>query len=191
MKNLLILLLTARPGLMLALRQTSAVCGGAATGRRLLYTANRFRRRLRSQALESDAGTRVAQAAGTGKPQTQGRLLTPNPRFEAKPFEYLQELELRIESLTNLGDGVARVDGWVVMVGRVVPGELVKAKVYRNHSVSDMPCSLPGLEHKLACFLRNRRWCQLGQMRTFSSSGGQRQDLTSFPATYVPMRVLT
>ncbi|KAG5175641.1 RNA methyltransferase, TrmA family [Tribonema minus] len=66
-------------------------------------------------------------------------VLSTSAAATAAPFEYLQELELRIESLTNLGDGVARVTvdgvaGWVVMVGRVVPGELVKAKVYRNHN---------------------------------------------------------
>ena len=52
--------------------------------------------------------------------------------FIAKPFDYHQELELTIESLTNLGMGVARVDGWVVMVPFVIPGERVKARIFRN-----------------------------------------------------------
>ncbi|MEO0509104.1 MAG: class I SAM-dependent RNA methyltransferase [Verrucomicrobiota bacterium] len=52
--------------------------------------------------------------------------------FLAEPFEYHQELDLRIESLTNLGVGVARVDGWVVMVPFVIPGERVRARVFRN-----------------------------------------------------------
>ena len=52
--------------------------------------------------------------------------------FVAEPFEYHQELELTVESLTNLGMGVGRVDGWVVMVPFVIPGERVKARVYRN-----------------------------------------------------------
>lgn len=52
--------------------------------------------------------------------------------FVAEPFEYHQELELTVETLTNLGMGVGRVDGWVVMVPFVIPGERVKARVYRN-----------------------------------------------------------
>lgn len=52
--------------------------------------------------------------------------------FVAEPFEYHQELELTIDSLTNLGMGVGRVDGWVVMLPFVIPGERVKARVFRN-----------------------------------------------------------
>lgn len=55
-------------------------------------------------------------------------------KFVAEPFEYHQEIELRIDSLTNLGIGLGRIDGWVVMVPFALPGELVKAKVYRNRS---------------------------------------------------------
>lgn len=49
---------------------------------------------------------------------------------------YLQELTVKIESLTNLGEGIAR-DGessWVVMVAHVIPGEVVKCQVFRNHA---------------------------------------------------------
>lgn len=52
--------------------------------------------------------------------------------FVAEPFEYHQEVDLTIESLTNLGMGVGRVDGWVVMVPFVIPGEKVKARIFRN-----------------------------------------------------------
>jgi len=52
--------------------------------------------------------------------------------FVPEPFDYHQEIELTIERLTNLGLGVGRVDGWVVMVPYVVPGERVKARVFRN-----------------------------------------------------------
>ncbi|MGJ8638659.1 MAG: class I SAM-dependent RNA methyltransferase [Opitutaceae bacterium] len=52
--------------------------------------------------------------------------------FIAEPFEYHQEVELTIETLTNLGMGVGRIDGWVVMVPFVIPGEKVKARVFRN-----------------------------------------------------------
>ena len=52
--------------------------------------------------------------------------------FVAEPFEYHQEVEFIVERLTNLGKGVGRVDGWVVMVPFVAPGELVKVRVFRN-----------------------------------------------------------
>ena len=54
--------------------------------------------------------------------------------FIPEPFGYQEEVELVIESLTNLGLGLGRVDGWVVMVPFVIPGERVRARVYRNFS---------------------------------------------------------
>jgi 23S rRNA (uracil1939-C5)-methyltransferase/tRNA (uracil-5-)-methyltransferase len=61
----------------------------------------------------------------------------PPKKFHPFPFEYHQEIELTIDSLTNLGSGVARVDGWVVFVPFALPGETVRARVYRN----DKNCS--------------------------------------------------
>jgi 23S rRNA (uracil1939-C5)-methyltransferase len=48
-----------------------------------------------------------------------------------------QELELRIDSLAYGGNGVARLDGFVLFVRRGLPGDLVRArvtKVKRNHA---------------------------------------------------------
>ncbi len=55
-------------------------------------------------------------------------------KFVAEPFGYHEEVELAIDSLTNLGHGVGRIDGWVVMVAFALPGERVRAKIFRNHS---------------------------------------------------------
>jgi 23S rRNA (uracil1939-C5)-methyltransferase/tRNA (uracil-5-)-methyltransferase len=52
--------------------------------------------------------------------------------FVSEPFEYHQELEFTVDSLTNLGLGVGRVDGWVVMVPFVIPRERVKVSIFRN-----------------------------------------------------------
>lgn len=60
--------------------------------------------------------------------------MRPPPKFKPHPFAYHQELEARIESLTNEGAGVARVDGWVVFVPFALPGELVRCRVFRNHT---------------------------------------------------------
>lgn len=52
--------------------------------------------------------------------------------FRPEPFAYHQEIELEIETLTNMGQGLGRIDGWVVMVRYALPGERVLARVYRN-----------------------------------------------------------
>ena len=65
----------------------------------------------------------------------------PPKKFIPTPFEYHQEIELTIDSLTNLGSGVGRIDGWVVFVPFALPGETVKARVFRNdknHSQADL-----------------------------------------------------
>ena len=60
--------------------------------------------------------------------------------FNADPFPYHAELELEIATLTNLGVGLARVPHpadpaarWVVMIPFTLPGERVRARVFRNH----------------------------------------------------------
>ncbi len=59
--------------------------------------------------------------------------MRPPPKFNPHPYAYHQELELRIDSLTNEGNGVARHDGWVIFVAFALPGELIRGRVYRNH----------------------------------------------------------
>ena len=69
----------------------------------------------------------------------------PPKKFVADPFEYHEEIELRIDSLSNTGLGVGRVPGvgpgateggnaggWVVFVPFCLPGERVRARVFRN-----------------------------------------------------------
>jgi 23S rRNA (uracil1939-C5)-methyltransferase len=55
----------------------------------------------------------------------------------AAPVARDQELELRIDSLAYGGNGVARLNGFVVFVRRALPGDTVRArvtKVKRNHA---------------------------------------------------------
>lgn len=54
--------------------------------------------------------------------------------FVNHPFEYHQEIEVKIERLANDGRGIARIDNWVVMVPFVIPGEVAKVKIFKNHS---------------------------------------------------------
>jgi 23S rRNA (uracil1939-C5)-methyltransferase len=58
----------------------------------------------------------------------------------AAPVVKDQELELRIDSLAFGGNGVARLEGFVVFVRRGLPGDLVRArvtKVKRSHAEAD------------------------------------------------------
>jgi tRNA/tmRNA/rRNA uracil-C5-methylase (TrmA/RlmC/RlmD family) len=59
--------------------------------------------------------------------------MRPPPKFKPIPYAYHQVLDLRIDSLTNEGSGVARDQDWVVFVPFTLPGERVKARVFRNH----------------------------------------------------------
>lgn len=70
----------------------------------------------------------------------------PPKKFVAFPFDYHQEIELEIDSLTNLGAGVGRMGGWVVFVPFALPGEKVRARVHRN----DKNCSFADLVEVLA-----------------------------------------
>jgi tRNA/tmRNA/rRNA uracil-C5-methylase (TrmA/RlmC/RlmD family) len=61
-------------------------------------------------------------------------------QFNDQPFAYHQVIELEISTLTNLGSGLGRValpgdaePKWVVMVPFTLPGEQVRARVFRNH----------------------------------------------------------
>lgn len=62
-------------------------------------------------------------------------------KFVPHPFAYHEEVELTIEKLSNQGDGVGRIDNWVIFVPYTLPGERVKARVYRN----DKNCSMADL----------------------------------------------
>ncbi len=59
---------------------------------------------------------------------------SPSRHFKPDPYAYHQEIELEIETLTNLGLGLGRDQGWVVMVPFTLPGERVRARIYKNLS---------------------------------------------------------
>ncbi len=80
--------------------------------------------------------------------------------FNDQPFAYHQEIELEIATLTNLGSGLGRVAlpgadeaKWVVMVPFTLPGERVRARVFRNHknfSEADLVEVLTPSPHRVA-----------------------------------------
>ncbi|KAF9935314.1 tRNA(m5U54)methyltransferase [Mortierella alpina] len=73
------------------------------------------------------------------------------------PFQNFEELEVTIGSLAQSGEGLAllpdRGEGWVVVVPFVVPGEKVKARVYRHnwgYSHADLVEVIQPAENRLA-----------------------------------------
>ena len=93
-------------------------------------------------------------------------------KFNDRPFAYHQELELEIATLTNLGVGLGRVTlpgllqpgtcdlelpaanagGWVIMVPFALPGERVRARIFRNHknySEADLLAVLTPSSHRI------------------------------------------
>jgi 23S rRNA (uracil1939-C5)-methyltransferase/tRNA (uracil-5-)-methyltransferase len=85
-------------------------------------------------------------------------------KFNDQPFAYHEEIELEISTLTNLGLGLGRVQienrdskienspGWVVMVPFTLPGERVRARVFRNHknfSEADLVAVLAPSPHRV------------------------------------------
>ena len=81
-------------------------------------------------------------------------------KFNDQPFGYHAEIELEIATLTNLGVGLGRVAlpgdaeaKWVVMVPFTLPGERVRARVFRNHrnfSEADLVTVLTPSPHRIA-----------------------------------------
>jgi 23S rRNA (uracil1939-C5)-methyltransferase/tRNA (uracil-5-)-methyltransferase len=94
-------------------------------------------------------------------------------KFNDHPFAYHQEIELEITTLTNLGSGLGRIvlpaienreskiensggnsgGGWVVMVPFTLPGERVRARVFRNQknfSEADLVEVLKPSPHRIA-----------------------------------------
>jgi len=55
-------------------------------------------------------------------------------KFKADPYEWHEIVELDIEALSNLGAGIAKPKGWVVFVPFTLPGEKVRARVWRNEA---------------------------------------------------------
>lgn len=80
-------------------------------------------------------------------------------KFNDQPFPYHTEIDLEISTLTNLGVGLGRVplpgdpdSKWVVMVPFTLPGETVRARVFRNHknfSEADLLSILQPSPHRI------------------------------------------
>ena len=60
------------------------------------------------------------------------RFGTSRPRFNVrKPVELDKEYEAKIEDISSRGDGIARIEGFVIFVPNTKQGEQVKFKITR------------------------------------------------------------
>ncbi|MEM0970723.1 MAG: TRAM domain-containing protein, partial [Verrucomicrobiota bacterium] len=95
----------------------------------------------------------------------------PPRKFNDHPFAYHQEIELRVDTLTNLGAGLGRIDGWVVMVPFSLPGERIRARVFRNqkgHSEADLMEVLDPSPHRIPATCDLFGTCGGCQYQTFT-----------------------
>ncbi|HXQ80850.1 MAG TPA: class I SAM-dependent RNA methyltransferase [Opitutaceae bacterium] len=111
--------------------------------------------------------------------------------FNDRPFSYHKEVELSITTLTNLGLGLGRVAlggpdaerGWVVMVAFALPGERVRARVFRNHanySEADLVEVISASPHRIPprCPLFGRcGGCQYQNLRYEEQLGWKRRQV--------------
>ena len=67
---------------------------------------------------------------------------TPPREFHPEPFAYHEETIVKISSLTNEGTGVGRINDWVVMIPYALPGEKIRARIWRNHKNYSVPKSI-------------------------------------------------
>ena len=93
---------------------------------------------IRFRAADERAGEREGERADRA-PANAASEVEPSslPVSVAAPVQRDQELELPIDSLAFGGNGVARLDGFVVFVRRGLPGDTVRArvtKVQRRHA---------------------------------------------------------
>lgn len=127
--------------------------------------------RLASAFLSSLSNVRICKSGGTNPNQRMNNALAARSRSKLKtqevtdsgaviprkfkpfPFQYHEELTLKVEALTNRGIGVCRASipesavpfdddqreafetdskGWVIFVPNTIPGETIRCKIYRN-----------------------------------------------------------
>ncbi|CAE8720321.1 unnamed protein product [Polarella glacialis] len=110
-----------------SVRNGSALPPASAKVAAALATATVAGRLLRHRTVATAASRRDRGYEGTSSP-------TASSSSSAAPCEEGELLELRIESLTSHGQGLARLGPtrWVVMAYGALPGELVELRVTRN-----------------------------------------------------------
>ena len=98
------------------------------------------------------------QAAVASVGESEKTAVKVPAKFKPYPFEYHSEFVVKIDSLTNLGFGIVRIDlgephpqhavtednennqtsndtkKWVVFVPNVIPGESARIRIYRNYA---------------------------------------------------------
>jgi predicted RNA-binding protein with TRAM domain len=63
------------------------------------------------------------------KPEEFGRRRFPSSYFKAKPVKVGEELDVTVSELSRKGDGVTRVQGYVVFIPNAKQGQQLKIKI--------------------------------------------------------------
>lgn len=157
---IMILAFCSRSSRQFGVRAFSVVSqsGGRQSVRSLATTATSSRQsnyhRLFSTAKAPESSTTTTDTAA----EAPAAITFEIPKkFVPYPFDYHTELTLTIDTLTNLGMGIARVKlsdaidmepetnndeateekkediSWVIMIPNVIPGEVVTGRIFRNH----------------------------------------------------------
>ncbi len=89
---------------------------------------------LDSQYLNSSAIQKKG-FADRGRARYEAKCMNQEPKgFISKPYPYHHEVELEISDISHLGLGIGRDQGWVIQIPYCWPGEIVRARIFRNHS---------------------------------------------------------
>lgn len=59
----------------------------------------------------------------------QRRRKLPRSYFNVKPVKVGQEVEVTIQDTSKRGDGVAKIEGYIIFVPNTKPGDKVKIKI--------------------------------------------------------------
>ncbi len=61
--------------------------------------------------------------------EEQPRRRLPRSYFNVKPVKIGQEVEVTVEDVSKRGDGVAKIEGYIIFVPNTKPGETVKVRI--------------------------------------------------------------
>jgi predicted RNA-binding protein with TRAM domain len=75
-----------------------------------------------------------------GRSEMRGRRF-PSSYFKEKPVKVGDVVELTISEISRRGDGLARLQGYVVFVPKTVKGDVIKAKITQvlpSHAIGEV-----------------------------------------------------
>ena len=94
-----------------------------------------------SAAPAQPGGQKPSDEGGSGEQKTVPRQGLPGSYFREKPVKLGEELDVTISELSKRGDGVARIQGYVIFVPKCQQGQQVRIKITTirpNYAVGEL-----------------------------------------------------